>query len=358
MKSTVLARNYSLDAARGILMMLGALIHASNIYSVANGWLIHDGGGSYFFDLLVKCIHVFRMPTFFWISGFFCAMTFERSGSHGLVRKRLPRILIPLVVTWATLNIAQVCFLAWFRGEDVMQTLSDGVPIYHLWFLVDLMLFILSASLILPILKNKSVLGEKLDTLTVFLTLIAATLMSFLISVAVRFTGIAYEPILHLTTLFRLASYAPFFIVGALMFGQERLRQTFFRIPLAALIPALPLALAAQKLSHHQSIVVSEAAHLVELFMTWIIVSNVLRLFHDLVKKESPITRFLSDSAYTVYLFHHILVIVAGCFLMRYSFDSRLKFAIVCVSSIGISMLLHVILVRKNSIARLLFNGK
>ena len=358
MKSTVLARNYSLDAARGILMMLGALIHASNIYSVAGGWLIRDGGGSYFFDLLIKCIHVFRMPTFFWISGFFCAMTFERSGSHGLVRKRLPRILIPLVVTWATLNVVQVCFLAWFRDEDVIKALSGGIPIYHLWFLVDLMVFILSASLILPMLKNKHVLSGKLDTLTVPLSLAVVTMTSFLISVVVRSTGVAYEPILQLTTLFRLASYAPFFIIGAVMYSHEGMRQTFFRTPLISLVPALPVALAAQKFSHHQNIAVSEAAHLVEILMTWIIVSNVLRLFHDLVRKESRLTRLLSDSAYTVYLFHHILVVVAGCILMRYPFDSWLKFFIVCVSSIGLSMLLHIGLVRKNAIARLLFNGK
>lgn len=64
MKETSLARNYSLDAARGILMMLGAFIHAANVYSVADGWLIHDGNGNQIFDVLVKCIHTFRMPTF------------------------------------------------------------------------------------------------------------------------------------------------------------------------------------------------------------------------------------------------------------------------------------------------------
>lgn len=358
MTNSGMARNYSLDAARGILMMLGAFIHSANIYSVADGWLIHDGRGHFFFDLLVKCIHVFRMPTFFWISGFFCAMTFERSGSHGLVRKRLPRILIPLAVTWATLNVAQILFLAWFRDEGLVQALSDGVPLFHLWFLVDLMIFILSASLILPMLKSKSAVVEKLATLTVPMILVVLTLTSILISLAVRSTGLAYEPILHLTSLYRLATYAPFFIFGALMYRHEGMRQAYFRIPSVALFAALPIALAAQKFSHNQNLAVSETAHFVELLMTWIVVSNILRLFHDLVRKDSSITRLLSDSAYSVYLFHHLLVIVAGCILMRYTVDSWMKFLVVCVSSVGISLCLHIGLVRKHSILRLLFNGK
>lgn len=86
---TPLARNASLDAARGILMMLGVVLHTANIYSTQGGWLVWDTERNGFFDVLTELIHVFRMPAFFWISGYFCALTFQRSGSQGLLRKRL-----------------------------------------------------------------------------------------------------------------------------------------------------------------------------------------------------------------------------------------------------------------------------
>ena len=358
MKSATLSRNYSLDAARGILMMLGAFIHAANIYSVAGGWLIRDGQGSYFFDLLVKCIHLFRMPTFFWISGFFCAMTFEHNGSGGLLLKRLPRILIPLVATWATLNVAQMYYLAWFRGQTMVGLLSNGVPLFHLWFLVDLMVFIFLASLALPAFRNVSILGRTTDSLPVFAILLSLASFGFLISAVARSTGMAYDSVLQLTSLFRLSIYAPYFIAGTLMYGHEGIRQVFFRVPLPGLLMALPLALYAQKFAHDPSIVVREIAHFVEILMTWIAVAAVLRVFHDLVTKESLITRFLSDSAYTVYLFHHILVVITGCALIQYPLASWLKFSVVCVTSIGISMLVHTTLVRRNRVIRFLFNGK
>ena len=358
MKETSLARNYSLDAARGILMMLGAFIHAANIYSVADGWLIHDGNGNQIFDVLVKCIHTFRMPTFFWISGFFCAMTFERNGSEGLIRKRLPRILVPLIVTWATLNTVQVAFLAGYRGQDVAGALQGGVPLYHLWFLVDLMVFIFFASMLLPLSTKMLTLRDRLESLPLAGVLAFLVLTSYLFSFAARSTGVAYDSILHLTTLFRLASYAPFFVIGVLMFGHEQLRQTFFRIPSIAMFFALPLSLFAQKFSHDGHAVVRECSHLVEILMAWICVAAVLRLFHDLVNKESALARFLSDSAYTVYLFHHIVVVVTGVLLLEYALDYWLKFVIVCILSIGSSMLIHVMLIRKSHVARFLFNGK
>jgi len=358
MKSAALSRNYSLDAARGVLMTLGAFVHASNIYSVAGDWLIGDGEGIYFFDLVFQSISLFRMPTFFWISGFFCAMTFEYYGSGGLIRKRLPRILVPLVVTWGTLNVAQVCFLAWFRGQDVFEAVSAGVPVYHLWFLIDLMVFIAFASLALPLLKHTSSLAKKTESLTVFPTLIALTLVTFLISAITRSSGMAYEPILQLTSLFRLSKYAPFFIVGVLMYSHDGLRKTFLHVPLITLFIALPTALFVQKFSQNQSIIVRETAHFVEILMAWISVATVLSLFRDLFKNESPLTRFLSDSAYTVYLFHHILVVVVGCALIQYSFDSWLKFLFVCVTSLGFSMLVHMALIRQSHVARFLFNGK
>lgn len=285
-------------------------------------------------------------------------MTFERNGSEGLIRKRLPRILVPLIVTWATLNALQVTFLAWYRGQDVASALQGGVPLYHLWFLVDLMVFIFFASMLLPLLRKRPGFGDRLDSLSLAGAMVFLTLTSYLVSVAARATGIAYESIMHLTTLFRLASYAPFFAIGALMYGREQLRLTFFRIPSIAMFFALPIALFAQKFSHDGHAVVRECSHLVEILMAWICVAAVLRLFHDLVNKESALARFLSDSAYTVYLFHHIVVVVTGVFLFEYALNYWLKFAIVCILSIGSSMLIHVLLIRKSHIARFLFNGK
>ena len=92
-------RLIGLDAARGVLLVLGVILHAANIYTIGGGWLVSDEKGNIFFDLLVGAIHEFRMPTFFWISGYFCALTWERSGGVKTLRRRVPRLAVPLITT-------------------------------------------------------------------------------------------------------------------------------------------------------------------------------------------------------------------------------------------------------------------
>ena len=352
------ARNYSLDAARGILMMMGAFLHAANIYSVGGGWIVHDGDTSPYFDLLSRLIHAFRMPTFFWISGYFCAMTFQRSGRDGLLRKRLPRLIVPLVMAWATLNVAQDCILAWLRHQNVAMALLDGVPIYHLWFLVDLMVFIFLAAMILPAVKSLESFdlppgAKNLPAMLSLLTLTAA-----LTSWIVRSSGVAYDQIFHVTSLNRLGTYLPFFFFGIVMYKSAEMRQRFFQTPSILMIFALPILLSAQNYRDDTSLAIREMAFLVEIFMTWISVAVVLRIFHDVVKTESALTRLLSDSAYTVYLFHHIIVVTGGTLLIQLPLPVLTKFIIVCITSIGLSLLIHTMLIQRSRVARFLFNGK
>jgi glucan biosynthesis protein C len=351
-------RNYSLDAARGILMMLGVLLHAANIYTVEGGWLVEDAQRSLAFDYISNAIHVFRMPAFFWISGYFCALTFARSGSQGLLRTRLPRLFVPLISTWITLNLAQKLFVASLTGQGLVDALSSGVPLYHLWFLVDLMVFIGVAAAILPRVQRFGFIGCRLEALPLALMILILALFGSLVGVAARATGVAYDSFLGLTSLFRLATYAPFFAVGVLMHGHSGLRKNFLRVPTPLIFASLPLALWAHGYTRGQGFVVSEMAIFVETIMVWLSVAVVLRLFHDLVREGSRLTRLLSESAYSVYLFHHIVVVVIGLILLDYPIGAWLKFLIVGTTSLSVAMLVHVTMIRRNRVARLLFNGK
>ncbi len=352
------ARNYSLDAARGILMMLGVVLHASNIYSISDGWLVEDRERNQTFEAISNAIHVFRMPAFFWIAGFFCALTFEKNGAGGLVRKRLPRLFIPLFSTWITLNLAQELFKASITGQNMAGAVLDGIPLYHLWFLIDLMLFIGLAAALLPQLKRFVALGKRLETVPFWLMLPILALFSAAASVAARATGHAYDSVLGLTTLYRLATHLPFFAAGIYMYAHPGARLTFLRTPMLLVVATLPLAIYAGKYTHGQGLLIGEFAVLIEAFMVWLSVAAVLRLFHDLVRRDTYVTRFLSDSAYSVYLFHHILVVMLGSALLDYQIGAWLKFSIVCGTSLIVSALIHRLVISRNRVAHMLFNGK
>lgn len=355
---TPIARNASLDAARGILMMLGVVLHTANIYASHGDWLVWDPQHNGFFDQLIAWIHVFRMPAFFWISGYFCALTFARNGAPGLLRKRIPRLAIPLLATWLTLNVAQVALLAWLRGEPAVAALANGIPLYHLWFLVDLLVYMAVAACLLPHVHRFAGLAAWLARLPVWATLPLFAVATLGLSLAVRATGIAYTTPFGLTSLFRLATYAPFFIAGIFMYSHPPARLAFLRVPGWLIVPALPLAAWVHDFTQGRPFVVAEAALLAEILLTWVSVAAALRLFHDFIHRDGPTTRLLSDVAYSVYLFHHIIVVALGFALLGVPLGPWLKFIIVCTLGLAIPLLIHHGIVRRNRVIRLLFNGK
>ena len=105
-----MGRLYYLDAMRSILMMLGIVLHAAIIFG-SDSWLLEESERSSIYNSIVDFIHLFRMPAFFIVSGFFCHMTISRYGSKLFLKVRTPRILIPLLVAAISLNSIQYLFL-------------------------------------------------------------------------------------------------------------------------------------------------------------------------------------------------------------------------------------------------------
>ena len=59
------ARYHSLDALRGVMMLLGIYLHAAVAYSAYGNWPWKDGSTTGLFDVSLGLIHVFRMPVFY-----------------------------------------------------------------------------------------------------------------------------------------------------------------------------------------------------------------------------------------------------------------------------------------------------
>ena len=96
-------RYHSLDALRAAMMLLGLVLHSAASYiqaPIGAAWPYHDAQRHPFFDLLIVVIHLFRMPVFFVMAGFFAALLYDRDGPSGFMRNRARRVLLPLVTFW------------------------------------------------------------------------------------------------------------------------------------------------------------------------------------------------------------------------------------------------------------------
>lgn len=96
------ARRTDLDALRGVAMLLGVVLHGLLSF-IPTPWPVQDTRQNGLFFIPYAAIHMFRMPLFFLISGFFTMFILQRHGLGGMIRQRVQRILFPLLLALLTI---------------------------------------------------------------------------------------------------------------------------------------------------------------------------------------------------------------------------------------------------------------
>ena len=140
-------------------MLLGIYLHAAVAYSEYGSWPWKDGSTTGLFDVSLGLIHVFRMPVFYVLAGFFAALLYARRGAGGFVRNRVIRILVPFAVGWAVLFPVVKVLALWAMSLDgPTANPQESLQIFtwrevlgrldpmHLWFLEYLLFFYLFIS--------------------------------------------------------------------------------------------------------------------------------------------------------------------------------------------------------------------
>ena len=95
-------RLYALDGLRATILLRGLVLHVACSFVVADygaAWPYKDfETNTKVADHLVAFIHIFRMPVFYILAGFFAALLFYRRGAQELLINRVQRILVPFVI--------------------------------------------------------------------------------------------------------------------------------------------------------------------------------------------------------------------------------------------------------------------
>ncbi|MEM9644454.1 MAG: acyltransferase family protein [Planctomycetota bacterium] len=112
-------RRHDLDALRAIAMLLGIVLHAALSFTSVP-WPVHDTQPGEIYHVLFACVHGFRMPLFFLLSGFFTAMLWRKRGLVSLVKHRCKRILLPLFFGCVT-----IVPVMWVVSGFVSQPATD-----------------------------------------------------------------------------------------------------------------------------------------------------------------------------------------------------------------------------------------
>jgi glucan biosynthesis protein C len=133
-------RFYAFDAARGYMMLLGIFAHTILLVNLIGAPLPNERIAS---EWVYQAIHLFRMPTFFLLAGFFGAMLMHRASFKGFIVSRFKRLVAPMLAALAVVAAFLVplgCTACQSLGASNAAPSFLGYGLLHLWFIYDLVI--------------------------------------------------------------------------------------------------------------------------------------------------------------------------------------------------------------------------
>jgi ABC-type multidrug transport system ATPase subunit/peptidoglycan/LPS O-acetylase OafA/YrhL len=379
-------RLHSLDAVRAFALLAGIVLHASMSFFPLTGgtpWLVVDNSQSSIPQGMFYVIHIFRMATFYFIAGFFAHMAFHRKGAAGFLRDRAKRILVPLLVGWATMGplvvLALILGIKLSGGEapHAAELPELDFPLFHLWFLYYLLMLYAIILLIrwgfVKLLDADGRIRNRIDGwLCQWVQgygtslILAAPLIACLYFTRnwILWLGIPTPDMSLTPQIPALVGYGTALAFGWLLHRQIDLLQVWKkRWPLH-----LAVAVAATVFSYRMVVSASDPTSEVPDFLkltyavcyclaiwNWVfaIVGMALRFFSG----SSAVRRYVSDSSYWLYLTHLPLVMALQAVVMQWNLHWSVKFLLVVTVATGLLLLSYHYLVRFTYIGEVL-NGR
>jgi len=363
-------REYFLDSIRACLMLLGVPFHVSLIYS-SQKWAVNSSEASLWLTTLNDFIHAFRMQVFFVISGYFSYMLYLRYQPQRFLKVRLERVGIPMLTAVPLITLPQ-----FFMLKALTTKYADWgtLPLYdkfnnlmwelisHLWFLLVLLILTTLGMITFRWLRDQK---RNIDYQQVGWSKLALGLVVWcLLWGGFRRIVFYTHPALLSDALFNFVVmqtlfYLPFFMLGALSWKHQALKQLFVRVNPVLFIGAVLLLVAYivnQRTSSGEGWLY-ELDALISSMMGLCMLNVCYSLGHKLLNSHSPRIMYLVNASLFIYLVHHPLTLLYGIYVTPVLHNNTLGFLLGLVMVFGVSFTLYELHLRV-PVLRFLFSGK
>src|SRR3954469_15239444 len=365
-------RYHALDALRAAMMFLGIYLHAVNAYSPNGSWPWKQAEQTSLLDWSMSIIHVFRMPIFYAMAGFFGALLLARYGMRRTAWNRFMRIVVPFVVGWMvvwplTMFLAGLGMLGLERtllGFASGRVLAYAHPM-HLWFLEYLIVLYVLAAIVVALVPTVLSEGARKAALQAFRAIVLSpwaplvlAVPSFAAQLLMPTPWIEDPP--GFIPVFRIvAVYAIPFAFGWLLFLQSDLLET---IPRRAWLYAVLAVVASIAYRYSYSLPFDRETRFylirgVHAVAEWLLILGVAGLFLRYLGGHSPYRRYLCDSSYFLYIAHYPVILTFQLLLRDVPLPPLAKIAITLVGTIALLMPIYRYAVRPTFMGALL-NGR
>ncbi len=350
------------DNLKSFALILGILFHSSIIFSEQDGYCLKNLERAFWFDIITKFVHLFRMPLFFFLAGFFSESVYLKKGVLKFCKNRFNRLIVPLIFGVLFFSPVEKYFSNSIFDSNISYSdfyfrffNAKNFDFSHLWFLYYLALF--SSCLfifkrfrnMLPKFFKHEISGNicKLGSLEANQTdlklsdclyyLFLGIIFSFGLSLFVHsffirgYYFFRIDPVVF-------AYYLSFFLSGVYGFKRSILNFKNFNVPsfiltLVFIFLLFVLFFIIDSKDPYWTIpfeMQNKKIRMIHLFLeatlTWTIIFFLTAFFKKYLNFENQFTLYLKKSSLPVYLVHHPVSILFGYFLVKIKIDQTEKF--------------------------------
>jgi peptidoglycan/LPS O-acetylase OafA/YrhL len=393
-------RLHALDAVRAYALLLGVVLHSAAGFLQGFPIQMWQEEPNEIAPVIYYVIHMFRMSAFFLIAGFFARMVVERRGVKAFVKDRAKRIAVPLFLFGPVVLIlisVGAMLGGLVHGTDYLQSLAreaqapleppaagggvdgDGggaAVLAHLWFLYYLLIFY---ALALPIralvraIDRSGSFAAVCDRIVAFLmsgvwgpVLIALPIAAYVWQLPswTEWLGLPAPQELIPTSL-PLIGYGVPFALGWLLHRQahrlldlQKSWLLYFALAVALTVYCLA-TIGTTPLWRGGNLEGAERAYYAAAYMIaiWCWVFACVGAAVRFLSTMHPVTRYLADASYWIYLMHLATVLFFLTMLRPYDWHWSIKLTIMIGGSMLILLPSYHYLVRFTWIGAIL-NGR
>ena len=135
-------RFHGLDALRGFAMLLGIVLHAALPYMNIGDLWPSDNSSSHVIKVIFEFIHIWRMPLFFVLAGFFANLIVSQNAWKSWYQNRFLRIFLVAIIFIPVMSLTIPWIFAYGKSGEILFFYSNAGQPHHLWFLWHLIIIV------------------------------------------------------------------------------------------------------------------------------------------------------------------------------------------------------------------------
>jgi glucans biosynthesis protein C len=331
------------DVIKVFLTCLVVTHHAGQAYGPTGGvWPVEDSSKTNWLGQFFFINASYMMGLYFFISGYFMLFSLNRKTNVQFIKERLVRLGIPLLVftffVFLPFNYSGSAkhtnlFSFWADTYFNKPPIATG----HLWFVASLLLY---SFVYLLLFRNKNkaakaVAAKPFKIYYLFIYIILLTVISGL--VRLKYPIDVWRTWLIPVEVAHIPQYLSLFLIGALFNRYEWLDAFKLKTGILFLIIAVAAYVLNETLPGD-----IKGYWLTESFVESLLCVGtsmaLITLLRHYGNRSNAAIRSLSQNAYGIYLFHLLIVIVLQKFLTGWGVDANIKFIVVSLSGILLSL--------------------